>query len=523
MQIQQSEEDARIPATPTQRPARAVVTGTILLGVTAGIKLWLVTGVELGKDEAAYWYWGQHLDASYALLPFTVLRLLHELHPWNESLLRLGWIGAGSAASVLLYRLCRLHGLERSLSLWATAAFASSHWIWHTSSYIHPDGFLVPLWLASLLCVRHFIARSAPVFLAAAGAATGLALLSKYSAAFLAVALAIWVLVPAPRGQRLRALLWYGLPLAAISSPLLWAQMRTSFLLPAALGSLSRIVDDPVSRLPLFLLGPLLFASPLLLWQLYCTLVHALGQCRRMPPPDLLLALLPALTALVGFGFFALYRGQIKGNWILPAFLGLWPWAFSRSRLPARPTPFLAVLVAVGLLESLLIGLALRSPVGVHRLGQALGSERLLRSNVALVSPTDRPREPSLSWEERVVEYWGWGELAADLDRVLAREDVSSRVPLLSPEYGTVFGLAYYGRGRRDCFTVDDPRFRFLADFEPHRSAASTDTAVVVVRAGAPLPPPLRREYRHHRSLAALPRAAPGCPPILHEIVLLTR
>ena len=74
-------------------------------------RLYLASGVELGKDEAVYWYWGQHLDASYALLPFATLKLAHALWPYQEWFLRLPSILLGGLSAVLLYRLCRNHGL----------------------------------------------------------------------------------------------------------------------------------------------------------------------------------------------------------------------------------------------------------------------------------------------------------------------------------------------------------------------------------------------------------------------------
>ena len=54
-----------------------------------GRELLLQGGVELGKDEAAYWYWSQHLDASYALVPFTFTAVAHALWPGAEWALRL--------------------------------------------------------------------------------------------------------------------------------------------------------------------------------------------------------------------------------------------------------------------------------------------------------------------------------------------------------------------------------------------------------------------------------------------------
>ncbi len=492
-----------------------------LLGAGALLKLWMVAEVELGKDEAAYWFWGQHLDATYALLPFSIFKLAHLLHPGSEWFLRLGSVLCGVASAVLIYHLCRRHGLERSLCLWATAIFATSHWIWHTTSYLHPDGFLVTCWLLALWLARRSIAKPSPALYAGMGTAAGLAMLSKYSGAFLAMGLFIWLLATTPRPERARALLCYTLPGALVAAPLLYAQLSTGFFLPTTLGTLSQIASQPVWRLPLFLLDPLLFVSPLLLWLLCRAFARSLGQLRRQPSPELLLAVVPALLVLIAFGFFALYRGQIKGNWILPAFLGLWPWAFERAKLPARHTRFMAATLLAGLLLTLPIGVALRYPALAQNLCEVLTSEALNASYVHLVSAEDRQREPSYSWSERVGEYGGWQAMADDLEQVLAREGIPPSVPLLSSQYGIVFAMAYYDRTGRPCFTVDDPRFRFLTDFHEQAGPSLPDAALLMLRAGTPLPHSLQLVFPRHQLLVSLPRTAPGCASMLYHVFLL--
>ena len=65
----------------------------------------------MGKDEAVYWYWSQHLDAAYALLLFCTLKLAHAFWPHQEWFLWLSLTLQGALSAVLLYRLCRGHGL----------------------------------------------------------------------------------------------------------------------------------------------------------------------------------------------------------------------------------------------------------------------------------------------------------------------------------------------------------------------------------------------------------------------------
>ena len=487
-----------------------------LLSLYALFKLWLVSGVELGKDEAAYWYWGQHLDASYALLPFGVLKLAHALLPGHEWSLRLGSILCGTFSIVLLYRLCRLHGLEPSLCRWAAASFACSHWIWHTTSYLHPDGFLVTCWLLALLWARQSAESESPAAHVKIGLAAGLAVLSKYSGAFLALGLFTWILATRDRAVRSKMLLWTLVPFLLLTAPLIHAQLSTLFYLPTTLGTLSQIaaVHHVLARLFLFLLNPLFFVSPLLLYLLYKSLF-------RQRPREHLLALLPALFLLAGFAVFALFRGQIKGNWILPAFLGLWPVAFSRPNLPSRPLWFLVPLVLIGLLHTLPIALGLKYPTMAQHLNAALPNQVFNASYVSLVALPDRRREASYSWTERLCEYSGWRQLADDLEKTLAQKKVPPSTPLLSTQYGFSFAMLYYGLGTRPGFTVDDPRFRFLTDFQQQAGPDFPAQALFAAREHPPLPASLQTLYPKSRLLAELSRLAAGCPPVRYRVFLL--
>lgn len=80
---------------------------------------------------------------------------------------------------------------------------------------------------------------------------------------------------------------------------------------------------------------------------------------RREVNRDLALVLLHALFLIAGFAFFALYRGQIKGNWILPAFLGLWPFALG-ARGNGVSKSYLRWALPTGLLQTVVIAAALK-------------------------------------------------------------------------------------------------------------------------------------------------------------------
>lgn len=476
-----------------------------LLGVYTVLKLWLVAAVELGKDEAVYWYWGQHLDASYALLPLAVFKLAHALYPHQEWFLRLPSALLGAFSTALVYRLCRIQGLAEQRALWAAAAFALSHWIWHTSSYLHPDGFLVPCWLLALCMARRAAAANALWPYIHTGLAAGLAVLCKYSGAFLVGGLGLWIAL-GPRGKgRWHRLAAFLLPAFTVAAPLTYAQFSTGFYLPQTLSTLSRIDDlgHPLARLLFFAVSPLFFISPFLLFLLWA----GLGPATKRRD---LLALLPALCTVGAFLVFALGRGQIKGNWLLPGLLSVWPVAFA-----AHPRRWLLVaLVATGLLQSLAIGLGMKYPALYSDLIERSGLDQ---SYVGLVSPEDQAREPSYGWSERLCEYSGWRRWAADV------EEIIPRLPLLSTQYSIPFALAYYGRAEREYYTVDDPRFRDLTDFYGQREAPYPAEVLFAVRTGGAIPESLRARYPQREWIAEIDRDHDGCPPVSYEVFRLGR
>jgi hypothetical protein len=465
----------------------------------------------LGKDEAVYWYWSQHLDASYALLPFCLMALAHALLPFCEWFLRLPSVLLGTLSIWLLYRLCLGADLTRSRALWATSAFAVSHWTWHTSSYLHPDGFLVACWLAALCLAQRAIGRDQGRDYMLMGLVCGLAVLCKYSGAFLTAGLGVWLLLTRPPHKRWQALTTFALPALLVATPLIHAQLSTAFYLPQTLSTLSKIAatTNPLSQLLFFLANPLLFVSPFLLLLLYRALWH---NARLKFNEKMLLALLPALCTIGMFLFFALYRGQIKGNWILVGFLSLWPLAFA---LPVRRWLLMAV-VGTGLLQALVIGCGLKYPGAFNAL---LTTSGLDASYVSLVSKRDQSREPSYSWSERLCEYSGWQEFSANFEQLLKKEGVERGLALVSTQYSIPFTVSYYAATPRAYYTVDDPRFRDLTGFP----TAKTQQAVLfAVRKNSPLPKSLSDSYARSRLLGSLSRHAPKCSNIPYQIYYLS-
>ena len=484
------------------------------------VKLWFVSGVELGKDEAAYWYWSQHLDASYALIPFATIKLLNFLFPGSETMLRLGSVLMGSGSVLLVYLLGKRSELDAKHCVWGATVFATFHWTWHTSSYLHPDGFLICFWLLTIERTVAWRRQLTTPHLAAIGMLAGMAVLCKYSGSFLAAGLFLWLLLSHGPRKCAIALLAFLL----VVSPMVIVQLETLFHVPTTLSTLSQIAPDsnPAIQDLIFLVNPIFFVSPLLLWMLYRSLLHTTQKLRRNLDRDLALFVLPAVCIIGAFAFFALYRGQIKGNWILPAFLALWPLAFDpRTYRSGIGATFLRLTLATSLVQTLLIAALLKFPMLASVFAQTDAVVSLNNSYRELVSAPDRTRESARSWTERVCEYHGWEDWVARMEAVVSQSGLRS-TSLVSNQYAVTFGVAYYADEDWEVHTVADPRFRDISDLFRQRKQPPSPI-LFAARVGTPLPHILDERYPIQHQLAEVARRSTGCASQFYSLVLLSR
>jgi hypothetical protein len=461
-----------------------------------GVRVLLVAGLDLSKDEAAYWYWSRHLDASYAWLPFAIISLADAVRPGVDLVLRLPFLAASAISVLLLNHLCRLRGLSPSRSALAVAAFATSHWIWHTGSFLHPDGLLVPAWLAVLVCTERATRGDSDHWWSLAGAVAGLAALSKYSGLVLAAGMFLWLLWLGWHGRR-GPLVRAGLPFVFFSAPVLYDLLASGFMLPASLSTLSAVAPASVPvRGLLFLGAPLLYLSPVLLFVLYRGAWSLRHQWRGAAH-----LWLPGVMLVGCFCFFALSRGQIKGNWILPGFLGLWPLAFAADYLRSRRLAILLLLVG-GVLTAV-PALTLRWPALADRLSRT-ALQPLNDSYTAIVSPKDLPREPTFSWTERVCEYHGWEGFGRDVDAMILDQGLHPPITIASTEYGLAFGVARYARLVEAVALPGDLRFLRLA-------APPQQASLHLARVG-------QRPPGAAGHLTTIERSSPGCAPVPYAV-----
>lgn len=177
-------------------PLVALFALTVLRLVVAGL-------TPLSPDEAYYWVWSRALAGGYFdHPPMVALWIRVGTFIFGDTALGVRLLAPLSTAlgSVLLAHAgtvltgSRARGVMAAALLNATLAFGVG------AVTMTPDTPLLFFWVCALAALARFLASGRGAWLLAVGACTGLALASKYTAVFLGVSVAVWlVAVPALR------------------------------------------------------------------------------------------------------------------------------------------------------------------------------------------------------------------------------------------------------------------------------------------------------------------------------------
>ncbi|MDR3506921.1 MAG: glycosyltransferase family 39 protein [Caulobacteraceae bacterium] len=195
-------------------PSRALL---LILAAITLFRLWMAAAIPLTEDEAYYRIWAASPQFGYFDHPPMIAWWIH-----------LGMMIAGDTAlgvrlipclsclvtSLLAYDLAgRIGASTRSAeraAIWCNATLM----IGAGGLLSVPDAAAVPFWMLTLCCLARTPGRAAPGWWLGAGAAAGLACLSKYSALFLAPGVILWLAVT-PGGLKALRRPWPWLAAAA--------------------------------------------------------------------------------------------------------------------------------------------------------------------------------------------------------------------------------------------------------------------------------------------------------------------
>lgn len=413
-----------------------------LILVTAAGRIALSTATGLGLGESYYVASARRFDLSYYDQPPLSLWLAHATL-WltgseNATVLRLPFIALFGLTTWLMYRLGALlfgAGAGALAALLLNLSFVVSVSI---GSWIQPDGPLAAAWLGAVLCLARLLLGPAParpsLLWLAAGLLLGLAMLSKYHAAFIPLGIAAFAATRRDVVHRLAGPWpWMALALAGIMMlPVVWwnvAQDWVSFRFQFGRGLPTNTLEP--SRVLFSIAGQAVWLLP---W-VWLPLVWCLLQALRRGPADAgpwFLACL-AVGPIVVFTLVALWAPiGLHFHWQAPGYLMLFPLlgaAAARGLESARAVSVARWLAAAAVaLPILVAALAIDAAAGVARhLAPALLAEgdataelkdwRQLRTALAAQGLQDRPGLFA------VTDRW---HVAGKVDRALG-----GRVPVL--------------------------------------------------------------------------------------------
>jgi 4-amino-4-deoxy-L-arabinose transferase-like glycosyltransferase len=323
--------DIKRPGLLSRRDVRLAAVAVAILVV---VQVIYAATAGLRTDEAYYWTLSKENVLSYLDHPPMVAWLVRfgtAIFGDTSFGARFGgllaiWLGIAILADIV-WRLTRNRSAVVLAVLMPLAAPEYSLF----ASRILPDAGLIPFSLAMVWSLVRLADSNDGRWWLAAGLFGGLALLSKYTAVFLAPAIAAFVLVPPWRGRWLRSpYLWAAAVIAlAVFSPVLiwngqhdWASFRFQFIRAGAdHGVSARTVADFLG-LQFALVGPILFPVAL-----SGTVMLAWRGIRRRHPAFILIS----ACALVPFAYF-LWKSlslRIGDTWPLV----IWPFAFAAAAI----------------------------------------------------------------------------------------------------------------------------------------------------------------------------------------------
>lgn len=390
------------------------LTAAALVGLTA-LRLAMAATVPLSPDEAYYFVWSRALAAGYLDHPPMVALWIRA----GTALAGPGALGirllaplAAALGSVLLWQAAERLFPARRAGLWAAALLNATLIMGVGATTLTPDTPLLFFWVCTLWALARVVTGGRPMWWLLVGLFTGLALDSKYTAAFLPIGIALWLLV-AGRPWLARPWAWLGALVGlGTVAPVLWWNATHGWASFTKQGG--RIDNFQWHRAAQYLLeligGQLGLATPLVLALCAAGIVAAVRRGWRGRDPAW--ALLAALSLPPVLVFVEHASGdRVQGNW--PAII-----------YPA------AVIAAAGLM--------------------APGWQRLLRPAVILgatmtavvyLQATVAAFPLPVRYDVTALQLDGWPDLAEQVNAARQREHATF---VAADQYGVASELGYW-------------------------------------------------------------------------------
>jgi 4-amino-4-deoxy-L-arabinose transferase-like glycosyltransferase len=466
-------------------PRLAVAAAAACLALLAA-QLWLIGRVELTFDEAYYTLWSRSLAWGYLDHPPMIAAWIRAstllFGPSEFGVRALGTLVCAAQPALIGWIAWRLF---RSSEL---AALAALLWVSTpliaAAPIVTPDAPLAIFWTLALAGLVEVWRGRATGWIAVA-LGLGLALLSKFTAAFLGAGIALallgtpslrpWLLRPAPWAAALGA--------AALLSPFLawnaghhWATFAKQFARVPPHGFAPRYLLEFAGS-QAGLMNPLTAAAAAI----------GIGAIRWRPAtPEQEARWLLVATIAPAAGYFLLHslHDRVQGNW------------------PAPLYPALMILAASAIVD------ARTSAVGVRAaIARAAGrwAPPLGLAVIALLYLHVATGLPPLGAADPTARIGGWRELAREVDAQARAEDAAF---VLAHGYAATSLLTYYGGGAIPVVQRDERRRWSFAAAPSEALFASPGLAVG--EAGSGYGAELAAHFRGVEEVARLPRRHDG-------------
>jgi 4-amino-4-deoxy-L-arabinose transferase-like glycosyltransferase len=298
------------------RPALAIAA---VLALLTGVRLVLAAALPLVPDEAYYWVWSRAPAAGYFDHPPMIalwIRAGTAIAGDNALGIRLFGPVAAAVASFLLWDAADRLVRSRNAGIVAVLLLNATVLVGAGAILATPDSPLLFFWAAAIWAMARVVAGDSGWWWGAVGLVVGLALSSKYTAALLAVGIALW-LMTAGRAWLRRGEPYLGAVVAlGVFAPVLWWNADHHWVSFARQGGRTRVwVPDRALRfLGELLLGQVALVTPLVFLLCAAGLASAARAAwTRRDSAMTLLAILGLLPALV-FVEHAL-GDRVQANW----------------------------------------------------------------------------------------------------------------------------------------------------------------------------------------------------------------
>ncbi|SIO48537.1 Dolichyl-phosphate-mannose-protein mannosyltransferase [Rhodovulum sp. ES.010] len=328
-------------AAPERRGWLIPAAAAVLAITAARVGLLWFNRMDLFVDEAQYWLWGQELAFGYYSKPpmiAWVIRAVTDLAGSDAPF----WVRLpaplfhGATALILGWIAARLWGARAAV--WVALGYVTLPLVAVGSILVSTDTIMFPVLALALGFWLIVLERGGRGWAIAAGAALGLAFLSKYAAIYYVICAALAALIlPAARPRASAALAALAAFALVISPNVVWNIANGLTTVQHTLDN-ADWVRDPATRAGLNLAGLAEFlASQFAVFGpvLFAALVAMLLRARQADPSQRLM-LVFSLPILVIVSAQALLSGAYA-NWAAAAYLagtlGVLPWLSSRWRV----------------------------------------------------------------------------------------------------------------------------------------------------------------------------------------------